>query len=194
MQRICKAISVLDAILCQDWQYRYYSYNAQWGEGEEFFEMRDGEGRHLLILFKQDACIINGVHNEYEPADKSLLTSGLPDMYHEFMYGEPAASIGTNFCIWTDRSGNWRFNDTLSETGAAELLAIFDHNPASYIAWAEEYFDDRYKENGIAPDSVQKLYNGETLTKDMVFSIVDDLDDWEQLQEDIAEINYPSEI
>lgn len=42
LQTICKVISVLDAILSQEWEYRYYSYNNKWSENEEFFEIRDG--------------------------------------------------------------------------------------------------------------------------------------------------------
>ena len=30
LQKICKSISVLDAIISQDWEYRYYSYNQKW--------------------------------------------------------------------------------------------------------------------------------------------------------------------
>jgi PHD/YefM family antitoxin component YafN of YafNO toxin-antitoxin module len=191
LQKICKAVSVLDAIICQDWQYRYYSYNSQWGDGEEFFEMRNGEGEHVLILFRKEGCVINGVHSEYKPDDKSLLTNGLPDIFHEFIFGEPVASRGTNFCIWTDISGNWQFNDTKTENGTEELLAIFDNNPETYVTWAEEYFEDSCKEDGISLENVRKLYNGEPLTKDIILSVVDNLEDWEQLKEDLEEIAYP---
>ncbi|WMJ75347.1 hypothetical protein RCC89_19605 [Cytophagaceae bacterium ABcell3] len=44
LQRICKSISVLEAILCQDWEYRYYSYQKEWGQKEEVCEMRNGQG------------------------------------------------------------------------------------------------------------------------------------------------------
>lgn len=28
LRMLCKAISVLDAMICPDWEFRYYSYNA----------------------------------------------------------------------------------------------------------------------------------------------------------------------
>ena len=56
LQTICKAISVLDAILSQEWQFRYYSYNKNWSDSEEFFEMRNGSGDQMLILFNQNGC------------------------------------------------------------------------------------------------------------------------------------------
>lgn len=40
-------------------------------------------------------------------------------------------------------------------------------------------------------DIVSKIYNGQALTKEMVLSIVDELEDWEQLEKDLIEINYP---
>ena len=43
LRRICKSISALEAILCQDWQYRYYSYQKDWSVNEEVCEMRNGQ-------------------------------------------------------------------------------------------------------------------------------------------------------
>jgi hypothetical protein len=191
LQRVCKAISVLDSILCQDWQYRYYSYNTKWADEEEFFEMRDGEGEQVSILFRKEGCVINGVHNEYKAANKDLITKGLPEYFHEFIFGEPVASTGTNFCIWTDSLGNWQSNDIANETGEKELLAVFDNKPETYTQWAKEYFEDSCNEYGISLETVKKVYNGETLTKEMVLSVVNDLDDWEQLEKDMIEIDYP---
>lgn len=189
-QRICKAISVLDAIVCQDWEYRYYSYNSVWDEDEEFFEMRNGQGEHLLVLFKNGGCVINGVHSEYKTADKALLTKGLPDIFNDFIFGEPVNTRGTNFCIWTNASGDWQYNPTNMADGKDELLHIFDNNPQTYIGWAEEYFEDSCREDGISDQTVQDLYNGKTLTKEMVLSVVDELEDWGQLEEDLTEIAY----
>jgi hypothetical protein len=42
MEAICKAISVLDAIICQEWQYRYYSFNSEWDTNEQCLQMRNG--------------------------------------------------------------------------------------------------------------------------------------------------------
>lgn len=73
LQNICKSIAVLDAIISQEWEYRYYSYNYQWGENEEFFEMRNGEGDQMLILFREDGCVINGfAHEKYDYEEEGL--------------------------------------------------------------------------------------------------------------------------
>ncbi|KIA99978.1 hypothetical protein OA93_04005 [Flavobacterium sp. KMS] len=191
LQNICKAISVLDAIICQEWEYRYYSYNSKWGEGEEFFEMRDESGDLMNILFLENHCVINGFAHEYQHNEKSDLTKNLPEIYNDFIFGEPVASFGTTFCLWTNETENWEvgtiedYNDN-----SAELLTIFDGNPQTYIDWASEYFDESYKETGIPLKTVTEIYQGKILTKEMVLSIVDEIEDWELLEEDLKEINY----
>ena len=191
LQNICRAISVLDAIICQEWEYRYYSYNSQWGEGEEFFEMRNGSGDLMNILFLENHCIINGFAHEFQHNNKSDLTKNLPEIYNEFIFGEPVASLGTTFCLWTNGTGNWQvgliedYNDN-----SAELLAIFDENPQTYIDWASEYFEESYKETGIPLKTVTEIYQGKVLTKEMVLSIVDEIEDWKLLEDDLKEINY----
>ncbi|CAN0198070.1 unnamed protein product [Discosporangium mesarthrocarpum] len=64
LRQICKSISTLEAILCQDWEYRYYSYQKDWGENEEVCEMRNGEGDQMLILFAKEGTCINGFAHE----------------------------------------------------------------------------------------------------------------------------------
>lgn len=192
LQTICKAISVLDAILAQDWEYRYYSYNNKWSENEEFFEMRDGSGNNMLILFRQDACIINGFAHEYERQEKQNLTKGLPAVFDEFIFGEPVSSIGTTFCLWTTEQRKWQVGIVENyEDNSEEMMNILDGNPQTYVDWATEYFDGSYIASGIPLKIVTKIYEGATLTKEMVLTIVEQLEDWEQLKDDLNEIGYP---
>ncbi|MCD7930494.1 MAG: hypothetical protein LUH15_03550 [Tannerellaceae bacterium] len=43
-----------------EWEYRYYSYNRKWSDKEEVFEMKNGSGDQMLILFREEGCVING--------------------------------------------------------------------------------------------------------------------------------------
>jgi hypothetical protein len=97
LETICKAISVLDAILCQDWQYRYYSFNSKWATKERCLQMRNGQGDEMHVLFQEDGCAINGFAHEYEQQDKSKLAKGLPPVFDEFIFGEPVKSTGQHF-------------------------------------------------------------------------------------------------
>lgn len=129
LQRICKGLSALEAIICPEWEYRYYSYQKKWSEFEEFCGMRNGHGDRLLILFNESGCCINGFAHEsamngwrtstirderpflkklFGSKNKSGLTQEiyagvvdeLPVAFHDFVFGEPVKSIGTTFCIW----------------------------------------------------------------------------------------------
>ncbi|WP_298516442.1 hypothetical protein [uncultured Kordia sp.] len=64
LKRICKSISALEAIICPEWEFRYYSYQKDWSETEECCEMRDGTGNQMLILFTKKGTCINGFANE----------------------------------------------------------------------------------------------------------------------------------
>ena len=197
LQKICKSISVLDAIISQDWEYRYYSYNQKWGKDEELFEMRDDCGDQMLILFTKNGCVINGfAHELYDFEEnfpsKSELIKGIPDVFNDFILGEPVATIGTTFCIWTNENNQWQLGNIKHfEDGSEEMLSIFDGNPQTYIDFAIDYFEEDYLSTENAKNTVIKIYNHETLTREMVLSIVDELEDWAQLESDLEEIGYP---
>ena len=195
LKRACKAMAVLDAILSQDWFYRYYSYNSAWSENEEFFEMRNGEGDQLLILFKEEGTVINGFAREAAGVDKDQLSDKLPPVFHEFIFGEPVHSAGTTFCVWKNGEDQWTTGiAATSDDHSAELLSPLDGEPVTYVKWAMDYFKGSYKETGIPTELVTRIFNHEPLTKEMVLLIVDELEDWEQLIEDLEEISYPYHI
>jgi hypothetical protein len=192
LETICKAISVLDAIISQEWQYRYYSFNSKWDTNEQCLQMRNGSGDEMHILFREDGCVINGFAHEYDQQDKAKLINNLPIIFNDFIFGEPVNSIGTTFCLWTTELKNWQVGQLENfEDNSEEMLNIFDGQPQTYIDWATNSFEEWYKESGIPLDTVTKIYGRQTLTKDMVLSIVDKLEDWEQLEKDLIEIDYP---
>lgn len=197
LRQISKAISVLDAIICPEWEYRYYSYDANWAKGEEFLGMRNGEGDQMLILFRENGCVINGfAHELFDPenegVNKQRLTEGLPEIFNEFIFEEPVKSVGTTFCIWTTTSKTWLTGQTnATDDGSEEMLAIFDGNPQTYVDWATVYFEESYKESGIPLAIVKQIYEGKKLTKDMVLSLVNEVEDWDQLEADLQEIDFP---
>lgn len=48
LKRRTKALAMLEAIVCPEWEYRYYSYNSRWSSGEEMASMRNGQGDERL--------------------------------------------------------------------------------------------------------------------------------------------------
>jgi hypothetical protein len=195
VQAICKAVSVLDAILSQEWVYRYYSYNCKWAENEEFCQIRNGQGDDVSILFNSYGCVINGMAHEFLPKNKTKLIQGLPKAYEEFILGEPVASLGTTFCIWTNPDGGWVSGDLEDfNDGSEEFLKIFDGNPNTYIDWAKEYYEDAFTVNSNTIDIVSGIYAGEILTSEIVLALVSELEDWDHLENDLLEIDYPHEF
>lgn len=195
LQTACKAMAVLDAILSQDWVYRYHSYNCAWSDEEEFFEMRNGEGDQLLILFTARGVVINGLSSAAELVQKDEVTGGLPEIFHEFMFGEPVNSAGTTFCVWKLIEGQWSTGKPAADHDhSEELLSPLDGKPETYLHWALNYFKGNYKESGIPPELVTAVYKGELLTKRMVLSVVEEPYDWDLLKEDLEEISYPYHI
>ncbi len=185
----CKAISVLDAILSPEWEFRYYSYNSKWDTDEECMQMRNGHGDEMHVLFHREGAVINGFAHEYPQPPKNDVTMDLPEIFNEFIFGEPVNSIGTTFCVWKLQKSKWKSGTNLEEDNSAKMLKIFDGNPESYIEWAEEYF-----ERSLPIDSVSQIYKSKPLSNDMVLMIDSQFKDWGQLIADLDEINYPHTI
>lgn len=64
LQKICKSIAALEAIICPEWECRYYSYQKKWSDTEEFCEMRNGQGDQMLLVFSNHGTCINGFAHE----------------------------------------------------------------------------------------------------------------------------------
>ncbi|MFV0394080.1 MAG: hypothetical protein ACK5LC_06755 [Coprobacillaceae bacterium] len=188
LQKICKSLAVLDAIICEDWEYRYHSYNSKWDEDEECYTMRNGQGDELLILFKDNACIVNGYINEKESIDTTSIKKQIPKIFHSFIYKEPIKTIGTTFVIWTNDNGEWNPQDFLNpDSLIEEFLNIYTNTPEKYIEWAIEY----YELDALAYSDVDYVYKQQPITKDLINNINKDLEDIEALLEELKEIDYP---
>ncbi|HEX8349240.1 MAG TPA: hypothetical protein VF598_04700, partial [Hymenobacter sp.] len=130
--------------------------------------------------------------DEYEAHDKQQLTRGLPEVFDEFIFGEPVNSIGTTFCLWYTPEHKWQIGQLeTDEDGSENFLDIFDGNPQTYIDWASEYYDEDQERPAPALAAVTSIYQGETLTKELALAIVPEVADWPQLESDLQEIGYP---
>ncbi len=99
IKKLCQSISVLEAIICPEWEFRYFSYQNNWGDEEEFCEMSNGQGDHLLILFQKNGICINGFAEEssFNGWDNGVqkiakgIVDKLPKQFNEFIFGEPVS-------------------------------------------------------------------------------------------------------
>lgn len=60
LRKLTESLAMLDAIMSPEWEYRYYSFNSKWGEGEMMASMRNGSGDEYFILFDSHGVIMPG--------------------------------------------------------------------------------------------------------------------------------------
>ena len=221
LRRICRGIAALEIVMCREKSFRYYFYDPNWGDNKEVFKLingcgsvRSGCNSHMIILFCPDGCVINGFDNQSynkeiigevdedggiqfrKLADKEKknmlkmeeIKQGLPDVFHEFMYGDTVKSMKTTFCIWKTKDGKWSRSDTVGthKDGSAEMLDILDKNPQKYVDFCQWYYGAN-----IPLDIVEKVYNGEPLTLEMVEGLNHEIEEIELVKDELNKMGYP---
>lgn len=198
LKRTCQSLALLDAILMADWEYRYYSFDANWGDDESLASMRDGSGDAFFILFNSAGAIVKGFAHESAMARHSVDTGEVwPGVLNEVppefeaVLNDPAfVAEETSFCVWRKRgdlawqTGKIEFPDSDYADGSEELLAILDGKPETYAAWASEYY-----ERPIPVEAVREIYAHKPLTQQLVSRLNPDRS-LEDLESDLDEIGY----
>lgn len=194
----CQSVAMLDAVVMEDWEYRYYSFDAHWGDNEMRASMRDGSGDWYFILFNAAGAIIKGFAHESTMAgyavDSGQVWPGVldqvPPEFEEVLNDPAFVTEETTFCIWRKyddpkwQTGKIEFPDEEDPDGSADLLFMLDGNPKTYQHWASEYY-----ERTIPLDTVTEVYNHKPLTQQLVSRLNSErlLDD---LKSDLDEIGY----
>ena len=135
-----RGLALLDAVMTPEWQYRYFSFNADWaGDGKQAMaSMRDGTGSDYFLLFDP-----TGVAGKIYCSGQRLSVDAveeLPDSFSNFK-GEAA------FCLDASTYFIWRGydDDTWHATPAGldkyDWLSFLMTPAETYHAWAERYYD-----------------------------------------------------
>ena len=176
---------MLDAILMPEWEYRYFSFNANWDIRESLGSMRDGEGDDYFILFikTQPLGVIGKVFSKNSSISNNEVASIIdrtPKHYAAFC-NEPAFSISEmSFCFWTED---------------CKWIAIPRNNNLEYLGFlvdSKMYSDwaSKYDETSICKDAVDRIYNFEPLNKDLIKMLNPNVT-MTDIIDDIKEIEYP---
>jgi hypothetical protein len=205
LRRLLQSMAMLDAILCPEWQYCYYSFNSHsfnshWSDGEQMGSMRDGIGNDFFSLFNSSGCWLKGFAHEapmnpYRADGKCEVWPGIFDTVPRAFANclvEPAFKIGdTTFCIWrtyTDPSwmtGEVNFpHGSTDPDGSRDLLSPLDGRAETYHVWAEGYY-----ERDIHLDAVRAIYAHQTLSDSIIAELNPEIT-LQMLAEDVAEIGY----
>ena len=112
-----KSIALLEAIICPEWEYRYYSYNSKWGDGEEMASMRNGSGDECFLWIKGDFAALKVLNHEFGTLnDIDSIKNQFPAVYNEFIT-EPAFSINESSSLWYLNENEWmKFDINEEET------------------------------------------------------------------------------
>jgi len=174
---LAKSLAMLDAIVCPEWEYRYYSFNSRWAAAEEMASMRNGQGDEWFCGFNAHGAFLKGFDHESKMSpwnsENSEVWPGVlgsvPEEFKAFAT-EPAFSMSnTTFCIWRSardskwNSGSIHYPEADDPDGSGWMLAILDGDPSTYKKWAEDYYDQ-----AISLVAVEQIYASTPLTTELV--------------------------
>lgn len=191
LEPLTRALATLDALLCDEWEYRYYSFNRRWAPGERMASMRDGCGDEWFLVFTPAGAFLKGLAHESTMAGalRPALIEGLPAGLAA-QAEEPAFRMDeTSYVAWCEPGGRWQ-RGTLAlpegddPDGSASHLAILGGDPADYVRYAAEYY-----EHDVPLDAVAAIYAGMPLD----LPLLDRLRaprTLEEVAEDLDEIGY----
>lgn len=193
-----KALACLDAILCAEWEHRYYSFNAQWGPNEQMASMRNGCGDEWFMLFDAQGRVgLKGFAHESDvwaqgrAAYSAALQSAVPSTLHGFAT-EPAFRWDCTtfaYVATTPHAAPQRVHATPAidalDNGAEVLLQHLTGNAASYVVYVAEYFELR-----VDVALVEHVFALKPLTDELVAALGSERT-LAELADDLKEIDYP---
>jgi hypothetical protein len=179
----CRAMAVLDAIVCPLFEGRQFRFDAFHGPDQRIARHDTYEGDGWLIWFTSRGVVIRGFWHEsplspwaQDPAAPRLwpnLFSGLPD---ELANGPKLPSDGIEaitFCLWWDDkeprwcTGSVTYPDLeYADPDGSEYLLDVLSGEAAYQQHIEEVY-----ERSVSLDGIQRIYRQEPLTAEVVHAI-----------------------
>lgn len=172
-----QALAMLDAIVCPEWEDRYYSFNKNWGEGEQMGSMRNGSGDDWFIHFGPFGAAIKGLAHETSIAGDKVFVSEIqrqvPQAFSSFL-ADPAFGMDwASYCYWRgDEDAGWSKvihpdpEFLMADDGSSEYLAILIEPASAYMEFVKWYF-----EIDLPLAAIQSIYEHSPLTDELLMSI-----------------------
>ncbi len=188
LRRITQSLAMLDAILCPEWEYRYYSFNSKWAPDAEMASMRNGEGDDWFLLFDRAGAALKGFAHELAQGSSCAqqIQFDLPATFAPFLNEGAFSMHDATFCYWREaNAASWnQVNAGLTDDGSALFLQHLVEGPKAYAAWAEIHF-----EVAIHIGAVKSIFAHQPLNDLLVLSLNPDAD-LEAVYSDTQEIGY----
>jgi len=198
----CIALAALDMALCPDPAARYYSFDAEWDDGEHLASMQNGQGDGYLIGFSDAGVFVKGFAHESAmapdrtdpPAQWPGMYDACPDTLASFR-DEPALSAAAaTFCFaWDAAHPGWQcgvteFADGPDPDGSEELIGILGAGPEHYAEFAKDYY-----ELDKAPlELTRTMYAHDPVDMDLVVEFAADMDHAVNALSGLFELRYTS--
>jgi hypothetical protein len=192
--KLNQALATLDAILCPEWEFRYFSFNNAWDQGEKLGLMRNGEGDDWLILFTERGALLKGFAHLAPMATGAPwpeLFTGIPNEFAHVLDEPYFSRKASTFCLWRlVGAASWQQSPHMPPTGdnpdgSAELLRFFDGKPLTYKAWADEYFGHE-----IQLGAIERIYRHVPLNPTLVQALNPEVD-YRDVRAEVGDIGYP---
>ncbi|MEP3919182.1 hypothetical protein [Ascidiaceihabitans sp.] len=186
-KRRLQSLASLDAIVCPEWEFRYFSYDANWAQGEEMGSIRNGSGDEVFALFSIHGCFIK----EYCRA-KSIKSNAYESVAVEFLEATKETAFSPNRvtnCYWkTKASDRWSMSESseTSDSNLDELLSLVDGNAETYLIFAKDYF-----EKTLPLGAVSQVLKFANLTTPILDSLEFD-GQFHDLSKELEQIGYPT--
>ncbi|MER5895601.1 hypothetical protein [Streptomyces sp. NPDC001876] len=176
-----RALAVLEARICDDPQFCYYTFSTTWGPGEEAALMDNGSGDDFSVLFTPAGTLIRGFAHEsrmspYGAGDEQVWPGVIDDVPTALrpLLDEPAFrdddidAPHVTACLWRETDDTtWRTGSSIAFPPGSEdpdgsgflfhLLA--DRSPEAVRAHFEDYY-----ERPVPLDAVRHVLAGHPLT------------------------------
>lgn len=203
LRELLRALAVLDAVMSEEWESRYFSFDPAWSDGEQMGSMRNGSGDDWFCWFGPPGAAIVGFDHEsgmspYRVDPPELwpgLLDGVPEAFRAPVLEEVAFEISdSTFVIWREEGdATWQAaaveapegEDPDGSEGLLEPL-VADDPAKRYVAFAEAYYEVE-----IDADAVAAIHRGEPLTAALVARLNPERDATAALAE-VAAMGYPT--
>jgi hypothetical protein len=146
------ALAMLDAIICPEFQYRYFSYDANWGDDEQVAVMRNGDGDHWFLHISKSGAALKGYVQELPRGEARAMAievqRRVPEQFRAFLHEPAFAMDAVSYFYWRRASDlAWSKVDhpdpALAQwsDGSEDFLSILLAPASCYYDYATDYFE-----------------------------------------------------
>ncbi|WP_395361428.1 hypothetical protein ACHGLA_17450 [Streptomyces sp. YH02] len=204
-----RGLAMVEAVLCPEWESRYYSFDAHWSETEQLASMKDGSGDEYTIVLSPAGAFARVFDHESPMSPFGPLADGqtwpgvidgVPEAFREYLT-EPAFTDEdgvhvTTACLWREATDEaWHtgpveytdLEDREDPDGSVHLTHLLtDRSAEAYAEWASDYY-----ERPVDIEAVRQVLALRPLTAELVAALNPEVT-LADLAEDVREIGYPT--